>query len=196
MADQFQCWQFKSADSVGYMSKSPKFEGVHHLLTEDHKHLDNLLSTVMLALKKQDSAEVFATLDLFWARLAMHIRAENLHLFPSLLKHAQSERADECNIVPSVENTIDRLTTDHNFFMRELSGAIKILRESRSLPNTTELETVGETIRAVNDRLKSHNELEELIIYQMPAKFLRNEEQNELFAQIQRELENLPPRFK
>jgi hemerythrin-like domain-containing protein len=181
------------------MSKSGKVGGIHHLLAEDHKHLDNLLSTVMLALKQHDLAEVSDSLDLFWARLAMHIRAENLHLFPSLLKHVQSERGETiCNILPAseVERTIDLLTSDHNFFMRELSGAIKLLRNPRVLPNTTELETVGETIRGVTERLKTHNELEELIVYQIPAKLLRDDEQIELMAQIQRELENLPPRFK
>ncbi len=40
---------------------------------------------------KWNSTEIFEKLDIFWARLAMHIRAEHLHLFPVTLKALESK---------------------------------------------------------------------------------------------------------
>ena len=53
-----------------------------------------------------------------WARLAVHIRTEHLHLFPAIARR-----------VNAAERAIDRLRADHDFFMRELAQAIAILRE-------------------------------------------------------------------
>ena len=129
----------------------------------------------------------------------MHIRAENLHLFPSVLNRAKDDDGkSQCQYLPLLEakTSIERLTNDHNFFMQQLSRAIRILREQRLATGPpSQLETVREIISIVSERLTAHNELEEMIIYQMPAKLLSDEERIELAALIQRELKKLPPRF-
>jgi hemerythrin superfamily protein len=169
------------------------------LLAKDHKQLDKLLGAVLAALEGENSVEAFETLDLFWARLAMHIRAENLHLFPSVLNRVKGDDPESHReYLPSMEvqKGIERLTADHNFFMQQLSRAIRILRETPiASDSVVELETVREIVGGVSERLTAHNELEEMIIYQIPAKLLSDEERIELAARIQRELRNLPPRF-
>lgn len=174
-------------------------ESIEELLAKDHKQLDKLLGSVRAALEIEDSVEAFETLDLLWARLAMHIRAENLHLFPSVLNKVKGDYPkSQCEYLPSreVQKAVERLTSDHNFFMQQLSRAIKILRETHIASDlTSEFETVREIIGRVSERLTSHNELEEMFIYQMPARLLCDEERTELAALIQRELKNLPPRF-
>ena len=172
-------------------------ETIEELLAGDHRQLDRLLGAVRAALEGDNSVEAFEALDLFWARLAMHIRAENLHLFPSVLnkvKDCESQRQQ----LPLLElqNGIERLAADHNFFMQQLAHAIRILRETPiASDSVVELETVREIVGGVSERLAAHNELEEMIIYQMPAKLLSNEERIDLAALIQRELKKLPPRF-
>lgn len=172
---------------------------IEELLPKDHRQLDKLLGAVRAALEGQSSVEAFETLDLFWARLAVHIRAENLHLFPSVLNKVKGDDLDShCEYLPSMEvqKAVERLTADHNFFMQQLSRAIRILRETPFASDpVVELETVGEIVAGVSERLTAHNELEELIIYQMPRKLLPREEQIELATRIRRELEKLPPRF-
>ena len=174
-------------------------ESIEEILAKDHKQLDKLLDAVTAALEGENSVEAFETLDLFWARLAMHIRAENLQLFPSILNRVK-DRDDESEgqylSLLEVQSGIERLTNDHNFFMQQLSRAIRILRETRlATGSMSEFETVREIIGRVSERLTAHNGLEEMIIYQMPRKLLPGEEQIELASRIQRELKNLPPRF-
>ena len=48
------------------------------LLVHDHLDLKELLVRVVAALKGVDAVAAFDLLDRFWARLAMHIRAEHL----------------------------------------------------------------------------------------------------------------------
>jgi hemerythrin-like domain-containing protein len=170
------------------------------LLAEDHHALDKLLNALVAAIDENDLATTFARLDLFWARLAMHIRAENLRLFPALLKAVDNDPDDQGtrNLDPMVaRQAIDRLHSDHDFFMGELAAAVKIMRESMPI-STRENETldqVRQIVVAVNKRLESHNQLEEELVYRLPAKLLSTDEQSELAASIRRELENLPPRF-
>src|SRR4030095_14850546 len=54
------------------------------LLEQDHESLDQLLTELDAAVTKPGNPHVFELLDLFWARLAVHIRAENVRLFPAL----------------------------------------------------------------------------------------------------------------
>ena len=171
---------------------------LEELLTKDHRQLAKLLGAVRAALESENSVEAFETLDLFWARLAMHIRAENLHLFPSVLNKVKDEAGEsQAEHLPSreVQKSIERLTTDHNFFMQQLSRAIRILREKPvAVDSVVELERVKEVVNEVSERLTAHNELEEMVLYKMPLELLTREEQIELAARIQRELEKLPPR--
>jgi hypothetical protein len=57
---------------------------VESVLEDDHESLGQLLTELDADLAKPNIARAFELLDLFWARLAVHIRAENLHLFPAL----------------------------------------------------------------------------------------------------------------
>ena len=57
---------------------------VECLLEVDHESLAHLLAELDAELAKPNTVRAFELLDLFWARLAVHIRAENLHLFPAL----------------------------------------------------------------------------------------------------------------
>jgi hypothetical protein len=57
---------------------------VESLLEDDHASLGQLFAYLDEELARPDIARAFELLDLFWARLAVHIRAENLHLFPAL----------------------------------------------------------------------------------------------------------------
>lgn len=171
------------------------------LLAEDHEALHTLLSALLTAIDQGDSATVFARLDLFWALLAMHIRAEHLCLFPALLKAIDNNLSDQESSVDAMEarQSIDRLRSDHNFFMHELAEAVKIIRESTVIGDRrSETETVDQVrqiVVAVSDRLESHNQLEEQFVYSLPQKILSIDEQSELAATIRRELENLPLRF-
>ena len=54
------------------------------LLEEDHESLAQLLAELDAELAEPNIARAFALIDLFWARLAVHIRAEHLHLFPAI----------------------------------------------------------------------------------------------------------------
>lgn len=162
------------------------------MLSEDHEELAELLGALQAALNEHEPSAAFAHLDLFWARLAMHIRAEHLHLFPSILKSAVPDRASK-----DVEKAVVQLRSDHDFFMHELATAIKILRETKTTEGDFEnhLAAVRGIIKAVSDRLELHNELEEEIVYLMPAILLTPEEQVALADEVRVELENLPPRF-
>ena len=159
-------------------------------LQHDHVELGELLNQLDTAGKANDVARTHATLDLFWARLAMHIRAEHLHLFPAI------SRASNDHTLPpgEPENTIAILREDHDFFIRELAQAIAITRNAKE--NTAEqLEEVNSKITAVRDRLVKHNEIEETGIYVWISSLLTEAEQSELVSLVQKELENLPPRF-
>ena len=155
-------------------------------LLHDHLELGDLLNQLDAALEANDAARTHATLDLFWARLAMHIRAEHLHLFPAISRVARPPE--------ELENTIAILREDHDFFMRELSQAIAITRNIKD--NTAEpLEEVTKKIAAVRARLVKHNEIEETGIYVWSSSLLTEAEQSVLAWLVQKELENLPPRF-
>ena len=67
------------------MPSSKESQEPERLLAEDHAALGELLRAFLTQLDEGDTAGAFVHLDLFWARLAMHIRAENLHLFPAIL---------------------------------------------------------------------------------------------------------------
>ena len=164
-------------------------------LLHDHAELGNLLDNLDAALEANDAAGTHATLDLFWARLAMHIRAEHLHLFPAISRAASRSIGNSETLPPDEpENTIAILREDHDFFMRELSQAIAIIRNAKE--DTAEsLESVRKKIAAVRVRLVKHNEIEETGIYVSSNSLLSEAERAELATLVQKELENLPPRF-
>src|SRR5678809_1370855 len=135
-------------------------------LTDDHSALNEVLSGLRKALDTGDVAASHASLDLFWARLAIHIRAEHLHLFPAIM-NGLSKTPDDQAVAPTRnegQQAIERLRRDHDFFMHELARAIGILRD---LVNDLDPRTVDEGMRVVREavlevqnRLTIHNELE------------------------------------
>jgi hemerythrin-like domain-containing protein len=169
------------------------------LLAADHVELDDVLDKLLAAFEKKDLAEIFQKLDFFWARLAMHIRAENLHLFPAILKALPNGEPDDLKISPEfVRESLRLLEKDHNFFMRELGGAVKQMREMRANDWQNEdgkLFDLREKIRGLHERLQRHNDLEEREVYDW-AEALAGSDAAVLRAKIQNELENLPPRFR
>ena len=168
-------------------------------LLHDHAELGDLLNQLNASLEANDVARTHAALDLFWARLAVHIRAEYLHLFPAISRAAG--RVDASNeVLPPAEpeHTIAKLREDHDFFMHELAEAIAITRDlsPKVEANTvTQLGEVKAKIDAVCARLVIHNEIEETGIYEWSSSLLSEGEQTELASQVQKELDNLPPRF-
>lgn len=136
-----------------------------------------MLQQLLTALNNNDVRESHAKLDLLWARLAVHIRAEHLHLFPAV-----AARVSEADTV------IENLRADHDYFIRELAQAIGILRAES-------LATVLDTVRRVEQRLTSHNEIEEKQVYDWTRSVLSDTEQTALAARINAELEKRPPRF-
>lgn len=154
-------------------------------LADDHVAVDKLLKQIQSALNRRDVNEGYHQLDLFWAKLAVHIRAEHLHLFPAL----------ESTVG---ESGIQRLRTDHEYFMRELPHAVEAMRTLTSVSDQAViakgLAIVRETMLSIEQKLAAHNQLEESHVYKL-AETLDSDEQARLAQQITRELENRPPRF-
>lgn len=170
------------------------------LLAHDHSELDAELAGVFAALADGEIEQSFKNLDCFWARLAMHIRAESIHLFPTLLDASQRPRqsADVPGPKPVAE-IIARLRADHDFFMIELAAAMRQLRELRRGDREDAalvLARVREQMTRVSQRLETHNGLEESQVYRWAAALLGDREQETLNQRVQRELDILPPRFQ
>ena len=159
-------------------------------LADDHVALDEVLKALQAALNSGDSKTAFGKLELFWARLAVHIRAEHLHLFPAVSSHSGDA---------NVDRALDELRADHDFFMHELARAIAIVREVLNTRDSAtiirELNAVREVVVAVEQRLVVHNEIEESQVYRLATDILREQEQAELALKINKELANHPPRF-
>jgi iron-sulfur cluster repair protein YtfE (RIC family) len=83
---------------------------IETLLAHDHEELDGTLAELKSALSAGDAVRSLERLDRFWARLAMHIRAENHELFP-VLKRAAAEAPDAEKIL----SILAGLRHDHDF---------------------------------------------------------------------------------
>jgi hypothetical protein len=164
---------------------------VESLLEHDHESLDQLFVELDLALTKPDDARGFELLDLFWARLAIHIRAEHLHLFPALRNAAANPSAQSSTPTrEEVEMTLTRLRSDHDFFMKELAQLMKEARKSG-----TGAGDFRKRLAAIRKRLEAHNRIEERQVYLWPALFLDETSVAALEERVRLELENMPPRF-
>ena len=152
-------------------------------LSDDHQAVSEILKQLLTALNNRDIEASHSKLDLLWARLAVHIRAEHLHLFPAVMSR-----------LPEAQSIVERLRTDHDFFMKELARAIGILRELPAI-DEAKLTAIDDIVREVENRLATHNEIEENQIYHWAGTILTESEQTDLATRINAELENRPPRF-
>jgi hypothetical protein len=172
-------------------------------MEQDHAALGEVFRQLDLTLGEGDTVRSFELLDLAWARLAVHIRAEHLHLFPAVLNALAEEAGRDDPAKPSLREAracLERLREDHNFFMRELADAIKSLRELSHVAlndddSTGQKGAVRRKAIEVAARLDEHNRLEELKVYRWPARLLGPEAQVRLVESLRGELENMPPRF-
>jgi len=166
-------------------------------LADDHQVLDALLKSLTVTLDAGDPAKIFNELDLFWARLAMHIRAENTRLFPALLAAANYDLGVQTDPL-KVREAIAKLREDHNFFMTQLAEAVQLARRlaEDNQPNHREsLDQIRCMVATVQALLETHNVLEEEFVYGLQVKLLSVAEQEELADGIRRELEKFPGRF-
>ncbi len=174
---------------------------IREIMEKDHEALRELLQSLESALEEHEAMRSFELLDLFWARLAVHIRAENVRLFPAILVARSEVFGGALPSLKEVQSSIQQLSVDHNFFMDELSKAVRRLRQLVNgevydqLRLVTELNRIRDQVDAVSTRLKVHNELEEEQVYEWPALMLSASELRMLEDVLKREIENLPPRF-
>ena len=169
------------------------------LLEDDHESLAQLLAELDAELAGPNLARAFELLDLFWARLAVHIRAENLHLFPAIAKAPASLFTGKGSL-PTIEEADDlllRLGSDHDFFMKELAQAIKVMREisGKQQASVKDIEHVRQRLTVIKERLEVHNQLEEKLAYTWPSLLFDESTVVRLRESLRQELENLPPRF-
>ena len=174
---------------------------VNEQLIDDHASIDRVLKQLQSALRNKDVETAHGKLDLFWARLAVHVRAEHLHLFPRVLGKVENAAVGHA-YAPSLEEVqgvVTQLREDHDFFMHELALAVEIMRELLTLPQQfiapEGLNNVERIVLEVEERLIKHNELEENQIYHWTTILLNSEEQAKLANQITSELLKHPPRF-
>lgn len=168
------------------------------LLEDDHASLGQLLTELDAELARPNVAHAFELLDLFWARLAVHIRAENLHLFPVLANASPALFTGKGSLPTSEEaqSALAHLRSDHDFFMKELALMIKDMREiAGSQQSVEEVEELRQRLATIAKRLEAHNCLEEEQTYTWPALLFDEQTVAELRDRLRQELEKLPLRF-
>jgi len=157
------------------------------LLSHDHTEIDLLLEIALRKLDARD-AGAFRSLDLFWARLAMHIRAEHHHLFPAV------KRISEVEKMAYVPEVLDGLRLDHDFFMHELAEIINAMRLMTPDNDGVTISDAAQRVQAIKDRLIKHNAIEEEQIYNLGTYFPAQDGEV-LWKSVAEELANVPPRF-
>ena len=174
---------------------------VSEQLIDDHAAVDKILKQLQTALGSSDLQSAHVKLDLFWARLAVHIRAEHLYLFPTVLsslEHAAGSHASAPSL-DEAKTIVAELRQDHDFFMHQLALAVEIMRELLTLPEELPIpegvNNVKKIVLEVERRLVRHNELEENQIYHWATILLNSKEQQKLQERITKELQNRPARF-
>jgi iron-sulfur cluster repair protein YtfE (RIC family) len=162
-------------------------ESAASILEADHAELHDLLRSAKRAIADADLGNAFKATDVFWARLAMHIRAEHLHLFP-FVRTVDSDAGE----------VLDELRRDHDIFMTELARAIKALRIAFHFGNEAEtFATVGKLLKNVSERLTAHDKIEEEIVYPIADNAAAPAAETEALARgILKELQNYPPRLR
>jgi len=172
---------------------------INELLSDDHQSLGQLLTDIDESLATHDLASAFDLLDRFWARLAVHIRAEHLQLFPELARApaAQLTGRDGLPTPAVLRKLLARLRSDHDFFMKELARLIGTMRQLNG--NATDgVETAADLrrrLQTIKERLEEHNQIEEKQVYVWPASLLDATDRSNLRDRLQHEISNLPPRL-
>jgi iron-sulfur cluster repair protein YtfE (RIC family) len=168
---------------------------VGEIMEADHVELDELLAQLINAIysDQPDLVSTYRKLDLFWARLAVHIRAEHLVVFPAVLDIGEG-RGDELD---HIENLLQELRGDHDFFVKELARAVKAMRLVPDFGNETETyDVVRKLVDGVKQRLIKHNKIEEEVIYPLAVQTEASNSQQNVRENALRELKNLPQRFR
>ena len=168
---------------------------VAELMEADHVELDGLLAELIIELNsdRRDVVSTYQRLDLFWARLAVHIRAEHLVVFPAVKDIAKVISKGPCDIAAILQE----LRSDHDFLIKELARAVKAMRLVPDFGNESEtFEIVRDLVSQVKRRLERHNQIEEEMIYPLAAEADTEHAQLMIRDNALRELENLPHRFK
>ncbi len=181
-------------------NKSQRPPEAASVMTDDHSEIDQLIHELLAALDKRDRAQSFEHLDLLWARLAVHIRAEHLCLFSSILEAPRANFTGTGGTprYEEAQGAIDVLRHDHDFFMRELATAVNTMRYHESVSDhriPSKFREVRCSIVKVKNRLHTHNQLEENQVYIWVHMLLGEAEQFQLTNRMRRELESMPPRF-
>jgi hypothetical protein len=163
-------------------------------LSDDHRAVDEVLEQLLTALDDKDVEASYRNVDLLWARLAVHIRAEHLHLFPTLVNRLTGSMVGAPDPdLSEAQTIIAKLRADHDFFMRELARAVGILRDLPlpldSIKDQARWNSVVGIVLSVKTRLENHNEIEENQIYRWSDTILTKPEQIDLAARINAELE-------
>lgn len=172
------------------------------VLADNHAELNKLIVDLRVTLEEGDKARAFERLDLLWARLAVHIRAEHLCLFPSILNAPRAKFTARSGgpEYQEARSTINHLRLDHDFFMHELGTAITTIRLHANVSDheatSKQLRYVQSSIVKIQSRLEQHNQLEENHVYKWVNVLLGEAERLALTARIRHELVKLPPRFK
>ena len=161
-----------------------------HSLKSDHDELDGLLAGIFGLINESDFAGTFLRLDVFWARLAVHIRAEHLHLFPAVCEASRSANPD--SQFEELPDVIAELRGDHEHFMKALAALVKLMRSAKSNERDI-LEEVRENLIPLKNRIVEHNRIEEERIYNVARSSLLDVET--ISAAVRKELVNLPPRL-
>ena len=168
------------------------------VLAEDHFEIDTLIGDLLSAVNERDKSTAIARLDLLWARLAVHIRAEHLCLFPSVLEANFSDTSG-APTYQEAQSAIDQLRLDHDFFMRELGTTVNTMRDRQDASDkelvNKQFREVFSSVVEIQTRLAKHNQLEENHVYKWVNVLLGEAERLALMARMRHELENLPPRF-
>jgi len=172
---------------------------VQSLLEADHQSLNSLLIEIDADINNPDISRIFAQVDRFWARLAVHIRAEHLQLF-AVLDKVPARLFSSRNGLPTADEAQElmaRLRADHDFFMKELALVIKALRGvvGEEAARREAVVNVSERLRIIRQRLDRHNQIEEEEVYRWPSLLLEETALSELIDGLRHELRNLPPRL-
>ncbi|MBK6426331.1 MAG: hemerythrin domain-containing protein [Blastocatellia bacterium] len=177
-------------------------ESLVAILSDDHVELGALLMELLRSLDEANVDEAYARLDTLWARLAVHIRAENVQVFPDILRALDAQTAtgrQDVKRTARLRASIERLRSDHDVFMSELKDAVKAVR---TVSDDRDGKRTPAVFRSLRDRLgalegvfENHNR-EEDSVYPMAASVLDSAEMADLMNRVRRELAALPPRLR